>query len=192
MTIDGKADVGGSWTLVDHNGRIINSCTLEGKFYLLYFGFTYCPDICPQELAKVVKVIEGIEKAGLGEYMQPFFVTIDPNRDSIGQLRSYLQDFHPKLIGLTGTPEQIDKVAKTFRVYYTIGSQLSSTDYIVDHSAITYVMDHNNNFVKIYTNISDPQIMATEIINYMKEGLNKKSLWDNIRGTTDAVLKKAL
>jgi len=191
-TIDteGKPEVGGPWTLIDHNGIAVNSYDLEGKFYLLYFGFTYCPDICPQELNKVVKVINSIEKADLGDYLQPYFVTIDPSRDSVGQLRSYLQDFHPKLIGLTGTPEQIDKMAKLFRVYYTIGTQLSTSDYIVDHSAITYIMDNNNNFVKIYTNISDPEAMSLEIIKYMKEGLGKKTVWDRITEPVVSMFKK--
>ena len=118
----GRPALGGPWSLVDGDGRPVTSGDLAGSYYLLYFGFTFCPDICPSELVKMARVTDALDAwaaAGSGRAaVQPVFVTLDPRRDSCEQVRAYVRDFSPRMLGLTGTPGQLAKIAKAFRVYF--------------------------------------------------------------------------
>ena len=118
----GRPALGGPWSLVDGDGRPVTSGDLAGSYYLLYFGFTFCPDICPSELVKMARVTDALDAwaaAGRGRAaVQPVFVTLDPRRDSCEQVRAYVRDFSPRMLGLTGTPGQLAKIAKAFRVYF--------------------------------------------------------------------------
>eukprot|EP00920_Eleutheroschizon_duboscqi_P010130 GHVT01023594.1.p2 GENE.GHVT01023594.1~~GHVT01023594.1.p2 ORF type:complete len:129 (+),score=27.95 GHVT01023594.1:177-563(+) len=98
----GVPDIGGDWTLTDNRGRLVTSRDFLGQYQLVYFGFTYCPDICPEQLEKMKMVLERIEKE-FGDVIRPIFVTVDPRRDSVAQVDAYVREFHPKLVGLTGT-----------------------------------------------------------------------------------------
>jgi len=104
----GKPRIGGPFQLVDQNGNAFSDRDLVGKWALLYFGFTFCPDICPDELDKMVAAIDSIEK-GCGEAVQPVFISLDPARDTVPQMRRYCAEFHPRLIGLTGSVEQVQR-----------------------------------------------------------------------------------
>jgi protein SCO1/2 len=163
----GKPKLGGPWTLYDaKTGRPFSSDDLKGKFQLLYFGFTYCPDICPEELEKQKAVIEEIDKEFPG-IVQPVFITVDPKRDTLAQTASYVKEFHPRLIGLTGAPNQVKRVTRLFRVYYNEGIKTMSTDgdedYLVDHSIIHYLMGPDNEFVDFYGKNLNIDEMATKL-----------------------------
>jgi protein SCO1/2 len=112
--------LGGPWSLVDSSGRPFSSGDLLGRYVLLYFGFTYCPDICPSELQKMAAVVRALEKKpALKGRVAPVFISVDPARDTCEQVGAYCKDFHPDLIGLTGTPGQVAQAAKAFRVYFS-------------------------------------------------------------------------
>merc|ERR1712203_462641 len=102
---------------VDRKGKRVTDEDLKGQYLLMYFGFTFCPDICPQEMEKQTQVIELIEKA-VGPVATPVFISIDPNRDTPPVIDEYCSDFHPRIVGLTGTNEQVKQVSRAYRVYY--------------------------------------------------------------------------
>src|SRR6516162_9270048 len=111
----GRALVGGPFTLTDHTGKRISDTEFRGKFLLVVFGFTFCPDVCPSELQLISAALDALGPRAAR--IVPLFVTIDPERDSPEQLATYVKSFHPRLIGLTGTPSEIAAVAKEYRVY---------------------------------------------------------------------------
>lgn len=131
----GKAKLGGKWSLIDSStGKPITSDDLKGKYSLLYFGFTFCPDICPQELEKVQEVLAKLKSKGVKEVV-PVFITVDPKRDSCAQVDRYVKEFGPTFKGLTGTPEAIKKVSRMYRVYFNDGIKATDEDYLIDHSS---------------------------------------------------------
>jgi protein SCO1/2 len=173
----GKPKLGGAWTLYDCKTAMpLTTEDLKGKFTLLYFGFTYCPDICPEEMQKQAKVVDLIDKEMKGTKLegiiQPVFITVDPRRDTLAQVRMYIKEFHPRLIGLTGPQEQVKKVTRLFRVYYNEGIKTSNADgeedYLVDHSIIHYLMGPDNEFVDFYGKNYTAEEMAGKIVNQLK------------------------
>ncbi|XP_071722845.1 protein SCO1 homolog 1, mitochondrial-like [Rutidosis leptorrhynchoides] len=163
----GKAAIGGPFKLVDHNGKSVTENDFKGKWTLIYFGFTHCPDICPDELQKLATAIDKI-KAKAGFEIVPVFISVDPERDSVEQVREYVKEFHPKLIGLTGDPEEIKKAARAYRVYY-MKTEEEGSDYLVDHSIIMYLMDPNMEFVKFFGKNNDVEALTEGIINEIKQ-----------------------
>ncbi|CBZ53176.1 putative SCO1/SenC domain-containing protein [Neospora caninum Liverpool] len=164
----GKPLLGGPWTLVDMQGRVRGSEEFEGAYQLLYFGFTFCPDICPQELEKMAQVIDIIDKE-FGEIVQPIFITVDPKRDTVAQVKSYCEEFHPRLLGFTGTPAQIKDVTRKFRVYYNEGIKSSDADYLVDHSIIQYFMGKNGKFKDFFGKNMTVKEIAERIAKHIKQ-----------------------
>lgn len=137
----GKPKVGGPFQLLDHQGRPFTSEDLKGKYSLVYFGFTHCPDICPEELDKMAKMIDIVKQEMRGNVMLPVFITCDPERDTPAVLEPYLKEFHPDLIGLTGSWEEIKNVCKAYRVYFSTPPHVKpGQDYLVDHSIYFYLM----------------------------------------------------
>jgi len=114
----GKPAIGGPWTLVHSNGTPMTDASFRGKHTLLYFGFTRCPDICPSELVKVGSVLDQLDKGVPGKRLETLFISVDPQRDTLQQLRAYAADFHPTIQYLTGTKEQVAQVTKAYRVYF--------------------------------------------------------------------------
>jgi protein SCO1/2 len=171
----GKPKLGGPWTLYDsRTAKPITSEDLKGKYQLVYFGFTYCPDICPEELQKQQTVIETIDKVpGMEGKVQPIFITVDPRRDTLAQTRMYVGEFHPRLLGLTGAPEQIKKVSRQFRVYYNEGIRTTTTDgeedYLVDHSIIHYLMGPDNQLVDFYGKNLTAEEISKKITNEIQK-----------------------
>lgn len=170
----GKPKLGGSWTLYDcKTARPVTTDDLKGKYQLVYFGFTYCPDICPEEMQKQATVVDHVDKAlkgtGLEGCVQPIFITVDPRRDTLAQTRMYVKEFHPRLLGLTGSPEQIKKVTRKFRVYYNEGIRTSTADgeedYLVDHSIIHYFMGPDNQLVDFYGKNLTADEISKKILN---------------------------
>ncbi|MGE0007192.1 MAG: SCO family protein [Parvibaculaceae bacterium] len=155
----GTALVGGPFTLTDHNGKRVTDQDFRGKYMLIFFGFTYCPDVCPSELQVMSAALDKLGPAA--DEIQPIFITIDPARDTPEAMKLYVANFHPRLIGLTGSPEDIARVAKAYRVYYAKakGSE-SETDYLMDHSTILYLMGPDGKFVKHFTYGTEAQGLA--------------------------------
>ena len=159
-----SADIGGDFKLTDHNGNPFDSNSLKGQLSLVYFGFTYCPDICPTSLHKIAKVMDTLDKYHIK--LVPIFITVDPERDKINVLKEYLGHFNNKLIGLTGSPEEIRAVADKFKVFYakSDGGEENNSDYMVDHSSFVYLMDKDFKYKKHFSLANTPE----DIIEYIR------------------------
>jgi protein SCO1/2 len=137
------ATVGGPFTLTDETGRTVTSESFKGQWRLIYFGFTYCPDICPTDTAKLAQGLKLFEAKHPKEAakLQPLFITVDPERDTPAALAEFTDSFHPRLLGLTGTREQIDAALKAFRIYASKVPGTTPDSYTYDHLAVFYLMD---------------------------------------------------
>ncbi|PNS15982.1 hypothetical protein CAC42_4383 [Sphaceloma murrayae] len=144
----GKPLVGGPFTLTDTFGRTFTQDDLKGKYSLIYFGFTNCPDICPEELDKMAEVIDKVKEKH-GESMRPVFISCDPARDTPEIIERYLQDFHKDIVGLTGPYDEIKQTCKNYRVYFSTPKEIKpGQDYLVDHSIYFFLMDPDVDFVE--------------------------------------------
>ena len=153
--------VGGPFELVSHKGEHVTDKDFRGKYMLVSFGYTYCPDVCPTELQVISAALDELgEKA---KDIQPIFITIDPERDTVATLAQYMPSFHPRYIGLTGSPEAIAKAAKAYRVYYSKGENKGGGDYLMDHSSIIYLMDKQGTFLKHFSYGTDAKALAKGI-----------------------------
>ncbi|OTA94536.1 hypothetical protein M434DRAFT_394591 [Hypoxylon sp. CO27-5] len=165
----GKPKVGGEFELVDQDGRPFSSRDLKGRYSLVYFGFTHCPDICPEELDKMARMFDLVEEKAPGA-LTPVFITCDPARDDPKILKSYLAEFHPRFIGLTGTYDQIKDVCKAYRVYFSTPKDVKpGQDYLVDHSIYFYLMDPEGDFVEALGRQHSPEQAAKVILDHMKD-----------------------
>jgi len=162
-----KVSIGGPFSLTDHNGRTVTDQSFRGKFMLVMFGYTYCPDVCPTQLSTASDAIDALGDAA--EKVVPIFITIDPERDTPEHLKEYVSYFHPRLIGLTGSPEQIKSVAKAYRVYYakSSASKDDPEDYLMDHSAISYLVGPDGKFLTHFSHGLDAETMAKRIREYL-------------------------
>uniref|UniRef100_A0A0G4H4G2 Thioredoxin domain-containing protein n=1 Tax=Chromera velia CCMP2878 TaxID=1169474 RepID=A0A0G4H4G2_9ALVE len=174
-TTIGKPNLGCDWTLTGKGGKKISSADFRGKYQLIYFGFVLCPDICPQEMEKQAQVIEIIDKK-YGELVQPIFITVDPRRDDPDTVQEYCEEFHPRLIGLTGTEEDIKGVTKAFRVYYNTGIKSGEDDYLVDHSIIHYLMGKNGKFKDFFGKNLTVREYADKVIKTIEEDLAREKM----------------
>lgn len=166
----GKPAIGGPWSLVDLDGNLVTNKSFEGKWLLLYFGFARCPDICPSEMVKVGKVIDTLRKEHpeVAKKIQPVFVSVDPARDSLKALRSFAKDFHPSYIFLTGSPTQVEAMAKLYRVYVSKADETDDGDYLVDHSIVVYFHDDTGDIADCFTQSMRPSDVVTKIVERMK------------------------
>lgn len=163
MQDDAAPGVGAPFTLTDQNGASVSSASLRGQPYLLFFGFTHCPDICPSTLYEVSQMFEAL---GKDEKVRAVFITVDPQRDTQQVMKDYLGSFDPRIIGLTGTQQEIDAVTKAFRVYARKVEQ-KDTDYTMDHTAMVYLMDKRGRFVGGFNLKRPPAEAAAEYRKYM-------------------------
>ncbi|XP_043570382.1 protein SCO1 homolog, mitochondrial-like [Chiloscyllium plagiosum] len=164
----GKAALGGPFTLIDHTGQLKTDKDYLGQWVLIYFGFTHCPDICPEELEKMVTVVDEIDKIPTLPNLTPLLITIDPDRDNVEAMARYVQEFSPKLIGLTGSQGQIDQVSRAYRVYYSQGPKDEDNDYIVDHTIIMYLVGPSGEFVEYYGQNKTSSEIASSIASHMR------------------------
>ncbi|KAL2008991.1 hypothetical protein VTN00DRAFT_7185 [Thermoascus crustaceus] len=167
----GKPKVGGPFVLKDLDGREFTEERLKGKYSFVYFGFTHCPDICPDELDKMAAIIDKVrEAAGGADVFRPIFITCDPARDTPEVLRKYLREFHPDIIGLTGTYEQVKHVCKQYRVYFSTPENVKpGEDYLVDHSIYFYLMDPDGDFVECIGRQDTPESATKVIMEHIKD-----------------------
>ncbi|ETI44234.1 hypothetical protein F443_11081 [Phytophthora nicotianae P1569] len=167
VTSVGKPMLGGPWTLVDcDTGRAVTDASFRGKLSLLYFGFTHCPDICPNELVRIGDVLDKLE-IDKGEVV-PLFITVDPKRDTIAQMQAYKVDFHPEFKMLTGTREQVADIAQAYRVYFSKADENDDDDddYLVDHSIVMYLVGPDGEFLDFFTQNTRVEDIAAKIKMY--------------------------
>uniref|UniRef100_A0A8C9UN29 Synthesis of cytochrome C oxidase 2 n=1 Tax=Spermophilus dauricus TaxID=99837 RepID=A0A8C9UN29_SPEDA len=163
-----QAAVGqGDFSLLDHQGLTRCKADFRGQWVLMYFGFTHCPDICPDELEKLVQVVQQLEaKPGLPP-VQPIFITVDPERDDVAAMARYVRDFHPRLLGLTGSVEQVAQASRSYRVYYSAGPKDEDQDYIVDHSIAIYLLNPDGLFTDYYGRGRSAEQIADSVQRHM-------------------------
>ena len=159
--------IGGSFNLVDHNGRTVSAGDFRGRFMLVYFGYTYCPDVCPTTLTTMADAIDILD--GDGESVVPVFITVDPERDTPGHLKMYVNYFHPRLVGLTGTAQSVAAAAKAYRIYYAKAPAdgAPADDYLVDHLSFVFLMGPDGAFRAHFEHGISPDAMAKRIREYL-------------------------
>ncbi|WP_376089725.1 SCO family protein [Roseomonas sp. CCTCC AB2023176] len=165
VALPGGVSLGGPFALTDHTGRAVTDADYRGSFLLVFFGFTFCPDVCPTELQTVAAAMDllGPQAARV----RPLFITVDPARDTPAKLAEYVALFHPAITGLTGTPEQVAAVARAYRVYYARATPAGASEYLMDHSAFTYLMGPDGTLRTIFR----PGVPAEEIAGALRAQL---------------------
>jgi protein SCO1/2 len=162
-----RGPIGGPFTLTDHTGRRRSDTEFRGKLMLIYFGYTFCPDICPTDLMTIAQAVDALGKAG--ETVQPIFITVDPQRDTIERLGDYVSSFHPRLIGLTGTSANIRKVALAYKAYYARKENGPGEDYTIDHTGVTYLVGREGQ----YLGFVPPQTSPERLVEVIRGQLGK-------------------
>lgn len=157
-----KPDIGGPFSLVDHEGRPVTQDTFKGRFMLVYFGYTFCPDICPTALTEMGGALDILGEDGAT--VTPVFITIDPERDRPEPLKEYLAFFHPRLVGLTGTPEQVAAAAKAYKVVF---AKAAEDEYLMDHTSKIYLMGPDGAYRAHFSHDADAGAMAAKILEFL-------------------------
>jgi len=156
----GKTQVGGPYTLTDQNGNKLSSADFHGKYQLIYFGYSFCPDICPTTLGVIS---QALDKMGVDQNrIVPIFITIDPERDNPTVLKNYMAAFGPRFVGLTGTPAEIAAVEKEYRVYAK-KTPLAGGGYGMDHSSVIYLMGADGRLVTFYDELISPDALEKDL-----------------------------
>jgi cytochrome oxidase Cu insertion factor (SCO1/SenC/PrrC family) len=163
----GGFTVGGAFTLVDQNGVTRRPGDFHGKLMLVYFGYTYCPDVCPTELQTMTQALDRL--GDRAAEVQPIFVTIDPERDTPEQMKAYAENFAPQLLALSGTDAQIAEAAKAYRIFYEKVKQPDG-GYAMDHSSIVYLMDRDGKYLGHFAGSTTAEEMAAAIAKHLRPG----------------------
>ena len=157
--------LGGPFTLVDHTGRTVTERDFAGRALLVYFGFTYCPDVCPTELGTIAAALDAMGTAG--ERVTPVFISIDPARDTPELLARFTEYMHPRMIGLTGTPEQVAAASRAYRTFYRVQDP-EQEFYLIDHSTLTYLVFPDLGFVEYFRRDVTPEEMAARVACFVE------------------------
>ena len=158
----GRALVGGPFSLVDQTGKRVTDKDFAGKYMLVMFGFTFCPDVCPSGLQVMSAVLEKLGRKA--DRITPVFISVDPERDTPEQLKAYVGSFHPRLVGLTGTPAEVEAAAKAYRVYYKkVRDEKSSATYTIDHTALIYLMGPDGSYIAHFTHATGVDTLAERL-----------------------------
>jgi cytochrome oxidase Cu insertion factor (SCO1/SenC/PrrC family) len=160
----GRGSVGGPFTLIDQNGKPRSDREFRGKLMVVYFGYTFCPDVCPTDLMAITQALDALGKDAAA--IQPIFITIDPERDNAA-MAEYLRAFHPSFIGLTGSPDEIRKVANSYKAFYARVENPSTHEYSIDHAGVIYLMDRDGN----YLGFMPPQTAPGRLIEILRKYL---------------------
>ncbi|MBE2993433.1 SCO family protein [Sphingomonas sp. CFBP 13603] len=159
------ARIGGAFTLTDQNGKTVTEQAFAGKYRIMYFGYTFCPDVCPtdvQAIGAAVKKLEASDPA-LAAKIVPVFVTVDPARDTPAVLKQFVSAFHPRMVGLTGTDAQIARIKTEYAVYSSKGDASPGGGYLVNHSRQAYLMDPDGKPLALLPQEQGPDAVVTEI-----------------------------
>jgi protein SCO1/2 len=169
-----EAPIVGRFELVDDEGQTVTESAFEGDYMLVYFGYTFCPDICPTELAKMSAALELFETSApeRAEKVVPIFVSVDPERDTQAALKDYSDYFHPRLVSLTGTPAQLKAVAQTYKVYfakvYPDERARETNEYLIDHSSQIYLIGPDANYRTHFSTGTSAEDIAAELDRQVK------------------------
>jgi cytochrome oxidase Cu insertion factor (SCO1/SenC/PrrC family) len=155
--------IGGPFDLIDQNGRRRTDAEFRGKLLILYFGYTYCPDVCPTDLMAIAAAIRLLGPAG--NDVQPIFITVDPQRDTVERLRGYVSTFHPRLIGLTGSEHNIRTVALAYKVYYAKVAAERGESYAIDHTGFIYLVGRDGNYLGFFP----PGTLAGRMVEIIRQ-----------------------
>ena len=167
-----SASIGGAFALTDQNGIRRSQTDFAGRPMLIYFGFTYCPDVCPTALDIMGGALDALQQRDAIAYerLQPVFISVDPARDTPPVLRDYLAYFHPRLSGLTGSQADIDAIKSAFKIYAARGAaEDENGNYNVDHSSFFYLMDENNRYLAHFDHAITPEILAEKLAEKLNE-----------------------
>jgi cytochrome oxidase Cu insertion factor (SCO1/SenC/PrrC family) len=162
----GRGSVGGPFTLTDQTGRQRSDTEFRGKLMIVYFGYTYCPDICPTDLMAITQALDALGPAARD--VQPVYITIDPERDS-KVLADYLSAFHRSFVGLTGSTEQIRSVANAYKAFYSKVPNERDNDYSIDHTGVIYLMGRHGE----YLGFTPPQTNPDRLTEVLRGNLAK-------------------
>jgi cytochrome oxidase Cu insertion factor (SCO1/SenC/PrrC family) len=160
----GRGSVGGPFTLTDQNGRPRSDAEFRGKLMIVYFGYTYCPDVCPTDLMAISQALEALGPEAEG--VQPIFITIDPERDTRG-LADYVAAFHHSFVGLTGSPDEIRKVANAYKAFYVKVPGDRNADYSIDHAGVIYLMGRNGEYLGFMPPQTNPDRLTEILRKYL-------------------------
>ncbi len=158
----GQPVIGGHFTLVDQDGKPFDSDRFKGKPTLIYFGYTYCPDVCPTSLLLMETAVDQLGPDTANK-VNLVFITVDPERDTPAVIKGYVSNFGPTIIGLTGTPEQIARAAQAYRVYYQKAPSKDGGPYLMDHSSILYLLDRNGRFITHFTHEAKAETISAAL-----------------------------
>lgn len=164
------ARIGGPFSLLDQNGRTVTDRAFAGKYRIVYFGYTFCPDVCPVDLQVIgagLKAFEGRDKAAAAKVV-PIFVTVDPERDTPPVVKEFVANFHPRLVGLTGPTAAIDAVAKAYGVYHAKQKPGAGGGYMVDHTRQAYLMDRQGKPMALLPTEGGAEKVADELQRWVK------------------------
>jgi len=166
-SVSSSISIGGAFTLVDHDGRTVTDADYRGRYTLIFFGYTYCPDVCPTTMQNISDAMDLLGASA--DQVQPLFVSVDPERDTAEVLKSFVGNFHPRMIGLTGSAEQLAAVAKAYKVYFQKVQEEGAADdeYLMNHSSIVYLMDPDGEFVAHFTHGTTSDDMAAGIRKHL-------------------------
>jgi len=167
----GTVSIGGPFTLRDPDNNIITEANLKGRYSLIFFGFTHCPDICPLALQTVTQALNDAGDAATA--VQPVFITVDPERDTPEAMRAYAANFHPRLLALTGTPEQVQGAVKSYRAYAAKAPLKDAEgretgDYTMNHTGYIYLMDRNGNYVAHFDKDSTAAMITERLLQSVR------------------------
>jgi cytochrome oxidase Cu insertion factor (SCO1/SenC/PrrC family) len=160
-----RGPIGGPFALIDHTGKPRTAAEFRGKLLVIYFGYTYCPDICPGDLLAISQALDRLGAAA--QEVQPIFITVDPERDTAQHLSDYLSAFHKSLIGLTGTSDAIRKVATAYKAYYAKVESADHKDYVVDHTAFIYLVGKEGQYLGFLPPSTTPERLGEVIVQQL-------------------------
>ncbi len=162
----GHGTVGGPFTLTDQNGRARSDRDFRGKLMIVYFGYTFCPDVCPADLMAITQTLDAL--GPLAEGIQPIFITIDPERDS-KVLGEYIKAFHKSFIALTGSPDEIRKVANAYKAFYAKLPPAPDGEYAIDHTGLIYLMGRDGEYLGFMPPQTDPEKLTEVLRKYLSK-----------------------
>ena len=154
--------IGGPFTLVDQNGQEVTDEKFRGRLMLVYFGYTYCPDVCPLGLTTIAEAIDQLPAEDRDQVV-PLFITVDPERDTVAVMKDYVGAFSDRLVGLTGSAAQVEAAVRAYRVYARKGESDADGTYLVDHSTFTYLMDRDGRYLAHFGHSATPEEMAKRL-----------------------------
>lgn len=164
----GAGAIGGPFTLVDQTGATVTQTQVIDKPTLVYFGYTFCPDVCPIDNARNVEAVDVLDEKGYD--VTPVFITVDPKRDTPEVMAEYAGMMHPRMKALTGTPEQIDAAAKAYRIYYQSQQKPGEDYYLVDHMTFTYLMHPTQGFLEFFKRELTGEQLAEQVSCFLDQG----------------------